>query len=342
VHLRAAGADAAPRGTLTIRGWTISDQLSRPDVDRIVDVPALSAEDERELKAGLLSHSSAAGRELGWAARDLAELKVGIAFGAGSLRGYAHIGVLDVLMRAGVPRDYVAGTSVGSAVATLLACGYDLERIGEILDDFSPNLFRLALPYRSLLSSRGINSYIRGFFGDTRLEDLTPPTAVVAADLLQQKEIVLRRGLVWQAVCASISIPGIYPAHRMGPYLMVDGGVLNPVPGSVVEQMGAGTVLAVNLLSGAMPAEHEAEAVPTVGRPPSAIVVMLRSIELMQSRMASEPHERTTIMIAPKLEPAAGAKLRRFSEGRRFIEDGRAAAEAALPRIAAALPWLRA
>ena len=104
---------------------------------------------------------SAAGRGIGWAARDLTGLKVGLALGAGSVRGYAHVGAIQVLREAGLDFDYIAGTSVGAAVAGLLALGNDHDEIAGILDEFSPSLFRLKVPYTSLLSDRGMRSYLR-------------------------------------------------------------------------------------------------------------------------------------------------------------------------------------
>ena len=77
-----------------------------------------------------------------------------------------------------------------------------------------------------------------------RIEDLPIPLALVAADILTQQEVVFRTGLLWQAVMASLSIPGVYPALWIGEHLVVDGGVLNPVPVSVAAEMGAGVVVA--------------------------------------------------------------------------------------------------
>ena len=117
--------------------------------------------------------------------------------------------------------------------------------------------------------------------------------------------------------------------------------MLNPVPVNVVAGMGADVVLAVKLGGGSIPPEHELDVMKAKGRPPSAIAVLMRSIETMQSRIAVEPGESaTTIMIVPKLD-TEGTKLRKFIEGRRYIADGEAAVEAALPRIVAALPWVK-
>lgn len=328
-------------GVLTIRGWTTGEESSRPDKDRrLVRVPSLVAEDERGLSTGLLPSDTPAGRAIGWAARDLSGLKVGLALGAGSIRGYAHVGVLEVLGDAGLEFDYVAGTSVGAAVAGLFVLKNDLTWVAHTLDDFSPNLVRLSVPYRSLLSDRGMRSYLRRIAGDTQIEDLPVPLAMVAADVLTQRELVLRRGLLWQAAMASIAIPGVYPAQRIGPYVAVDGGVLNPLPVNVAADMGAGTVIAVKLGSVAPHPEYDLRVEAASGRAPSALSVLMRSIEMMQRGIATEPTDATTITLTPQCDPG-GVGLRNMWEGRRYIADGAAAAEAALPRIAAALPWLR-
>ena len=171
-------------------------------------------------------------------------------------------------------------------------------------------------------------------------EDLETPLALVAADILTQRELVLRRGLLWQAVLASIAIPGVYPAQRIGPYVAVDGGVLNPLPVNVAAEMGAGTVIGVNLGSGAPLPEHEVDVSAASGGSPAVLGVLMRSIEMMQRGIATQPTDATVITIAPKLDPS-GVGLRNMKDGRRYIEDGLLATAGALPRISAALPWLR-
>ena len=328
----------SPDGVLAVRGWSTDTSL-RPHHDRVVCVPELDGDDLRAMQNGVLPASTAAGYALGWAARDLGGLKVGLALGAGSIRGYAHIGVLEALMRAGVPIDYVAGTSIGSAVAGLHALGQTPAEIADTLDEFGPNLFKLTVPLRSLLSNRGMRRYMQTLAPDVRIEDLEVPLAIVAADIRQQREVVFRRGLLWQAVLTSVSIPGIYPASPIGGGLLVDGGVLNPVPASVAARMGAGVVIAAKLGSRGVEPEYDLEAVPAHGTPPTTTAVLFRAIEIMQSRIDGDPADATVVNVSP-MSDLMGPKLRRFSEGRRYIGDGAAAAEDALPRLAAALPWL--
>jgi NTE family protein len=204
--------------------------------------------------------------------------------------------------------------------------------------------FRLAVPGASFLSSAGLRDALRAVDGQARIESLRIPLAIMAADVLTYQEVVFRSGLLWPAVLASMSIPGAYPAQRMGPYTLVDGGILNPVPSNVVAGMGADVVIGVPLVGGRTLTSVQPEAVVPAGRPPSVLEVITRSIEIMQNKISSATAAEATVMIAPVIAEAAGPGgwgLRNFSQGRRLIEAGAAATEEALPRLAAALPWLR-
>jgi NTE family protein len=303
-------------------------------------VPAFSDSDLAALRDGFLRNTTAAGEVIGHVARSLTGLSVGLALGAGSVRGFAHIGVLRVLERIGLRPDYVAGTSIGAAAGAIYAEGHDPEQAAAFFEACGKTLVRYGLPVRGLLSSRAFHAFIEKQSGERRIEDLPIPLALVAADLLSGHEIVFRSGLLWQAMVASMSMPGIYPALRIGEHFVVDGAVLNPLPVSVAASMGADVVIAVKLVGDTRRQTH-AEAIFASGRPPSAITVIMRSLELMQGRIATETPSVRTITIAPDLGDLSAGKLRNFSDGKRFIESGETAAEAALPRITAALPWLR-
>jgi NTE family protein len=342
IDLAAPGTSIPPRqeaAVRTIRAWSNVDDR-RPWRDGVTHLAAFAPEDERALHEGLRPIGTPAGGALGWLARDVAGLKVGVALGAGSLRGYAHLGVLTVLERAGVPIDYICGASVGGAVAGMYALGLDESERVKGLDGAGAAMFRPTVPVKSFLSTRALAAFINSLGAGRRIEDLAVPLALVAADLLTRREVVFRRGELGLAVVASCSIPGIFPAQPIGPYMLVDGGVLNPIPVTVAADMGADTVIAVKLGGATVPSVSEVEATVSRGRRSSALSVIVRSIEIMQSRIAPEASDATTIMITPELAEV-GAKLRKFSSGHVYIKDGEAAAEEALPRIAAALPWVR-
>jgi NTE family protein len=329
----------------TIRAWVGNTRpgANGPDQMGVIHVPALSPADEQALLGGVLPGKSGAGKALGWLARDLAGLKVGLALGAGSEKGYAHLGVLRVLAREGVPVDFVAGTSIGSGVAALLALGRDLEQIRAVVDRVGSAAFRPTLPTAGFLSSAGLRDGLRAALGEARFEDLLIPLAVIAADLTSGREVVFEHGLLWPALLASMSIPGVYPAVCMDRYALVDGGIVNPVPSNIVAGLGADVVIAVKLaIPAAIPLIGTAAA-EGKGRPPSFFQAIPRTIEMMQSKVFNESASAATILVEPLFTNTAmvGWGLRRFTQGQVYEVLGEEAVEAALPRIAGALPWIR-
>ena len=243
-----AGTPRVPERRLAIHAWVDRPVRRGPDARRDgLRSPPLSHIDRAELARGVLPTSTPAGVALGWVARDLAGLKVGLALGAGSYRGYAHIGILRGLVRIGLEPDYLAGTSIGAAVAGLYAMGHSAEESTGFLDTLNSVFLPQTLSRRSLLSNVALAAKIREICLETRIEELPLPLAVVAADLETGREIVFRRGLLWLAVLGSSAIPGIHPAVSIGPYTAVDGGIVNPVPSSAATAMGANKVVAVRL-----------------------------------------------------------------------------------------------
>jgi NTE family protein len=134
-------------------------------------------------------------------------------------------------------------------------------------------------------------------------------------------------------------VPGVFPAVRIGNRTLVDGGVVNPVPADVAASLGADVVIGVRLVHpGGIQSDEVSEEAD--GPIPSAVAAIMRSIELLQTRIAIESSV-PTILVTPEFGSLPAGKLRHFGEGRRFIAAGEAAVEEALPRLSAALPWLR-
>ena len=337
----AAATAPAGAGIPTLRGW-VDGPDARPR-DGVQDVPGLAAGDEALLAGGTLDLATPAGRAVGRLARELTGLRVGVALGAGSVMGFSHFGVFRSFEKLGVPLDAIAGTSVGAAAGCLTALGHDADAASDIFVECGKTLFRPTVSRKGIMSNRALRNFLRSVTPDDRIEELAIPFAAVAADLNTQREVVFKRGLLWQAVLASISIPGIYPPLRIGPYTVVDGGVLNPVPTTVVEDLGADVVVAVKLTTTTVDADLDAEAVQALrGGEPSAVTTIMRSIEIMQNRVAPPPSDKTTLMLVPKLTDVPTARLRAFKDGKSFEAPGEVAVEEALPRLRAALPWLRA
>jgi len=294
----------------------------------------LSSVDRDHVAVGALPPESPAGTALGATARTLLGLRVGLALGGGAIRGWAHFGVLRAFERSRIPIDFLAGTSSGAVVAALAAVPHTADEAVAKLEPVSSRMFRPRLARGSLLSSSGMRSALRAMFGDKSLEDLSVRLAVTATDLQAESEAVIRQGPLVEALLASCAIPGIYPPQPLGGRLLVDGGVLNPVPNNLVLELGADIAIGVRLTKPAAAAER----VPH-GRP-GVIDLIATTFQLMQGKIASEAASRARILVEPVFTDSAGFGLRKFAEGRRYIEVGEAAAEAALPRIAAVLPWV--
>lgn len=197
------------------------------------------------------------------------------------------------------------------------------------------------MPTASFLSNAGFRASLKRFVGELRIEEVETPLAIVAADIIRGQEVVFRSGLIRQAVLASCSLPGIYPPQCIGPYTIVDGGVLNPVPSNAAADMGADIVIAVKLNNIPVAPPQQSEARETMGHPPWVLNTIWRCIDIMYNKIEAVSARAATILISPTFKEGAGYGLRNFRAGRAYIAQGEQAAEEALPRIRAALPWLR-
>jgi len=178
---------------------------------------------------------------------------VGLALGGGSARGWSHIGVIRALAEAGIKIDYVAGTSIGAVIGSVFAAGTikDLEEVAVRLDwKQIAHLFDVVLPKSGLIDGRKVAGFIQDNLRKTNIEELSIPFCAVSTDLNTGEEVVIREGDIIEAVRPSISIPGIFTPVRNNGRILVDGGLVNPVPVSVVREMGADFVIAVDLSHG--------------------------------------------------------------------------------------------
>jgi NTE family protein len=176
--------------------------------------------------------------------------KVGLALGSGSARGLAHIGVIHAIEEAGITIDMVAGSSIGALIGAAYASGQlgtleqdfrgiDWKRMGTLLDP--------VFPRSGLIDGKKITEFVRAHVAVKDMRRLPVPLCVIATDLTNGEEVVLRDGDLVEAVRASISVPAIFSPVRHGGRILVDGGLANPVPVSAVRALGADIVIAVDL-----------------------------------------------------------------------------------------------
>ncbi|WP_289136548.1 patatin-like phospholipase family protein [uncultured Brevibacillus sp.] len=173
---------------------------------------------------------------------------VGVALGSGGARGFAHIGVLKALEAKGIEIDMLAGSSMGSLIAAVYANGIEPHMMGKLaLNLKRKHWLDLTVPTLGFVAGEKIKQLIRLLTHGKRIEELKRPLAVVATDIESGERVVFREGPVDQAVRASISIPGIFVPEKVGNRLLVDGGVIDRVPVTVIREMGADIVIAVDV-----------------------------------------------------------------------------------------------
>jgi NTE family protein len=178
------------------------------------------------------------------------KLKIGLALGSGSARGWAHIGVLRELERLGIQPDVISGCSIGALVGGAYASGHfdDLEAWVEKLTwKEIVGFLDMSVMRGGAIRGEKLLDFARQYMLEQPIESLDVPFAVVATDLENGREVWLKEGSLLEAVRASISLPGLFtPVKREGRWL-VDGGLVDPVPVSLCRALGADIVIAVNL-----------------------------------------------------------------------------------------------
>lgn len=204
-----------------------------------------------------------------------------LALGGGGARGLAHIGVLQVLEEEGLPVRAVAGTSVGAEVGAFLAVGMPLPELVSLATSFdwkrTLQLFLPDLPTGGLASGKNIIEFLNNSLGRERvIEELPIGYAAVAADLETGQQVVLDRGSLIDAVRASVSMPAVLAPYSLGGRLLVDGGVVNPVPFDVARTLFGGPVVAVAVNAGAL------TFTPQEWQPPASPLWRARARQLLQ------------------------------------------------------------
>lgn len=180
------------------------------------------------------------------------QLKIGLALGSGSSRGWSHIGIIRSLAQLGVVPDIICGTSVGSMVgASYVSNNIDkLEQWACSLTKFeAAKFFDINASLNGFVHIERFHQFLNDYIASDAalIEDCSKHYAAVATDLDSGMEVWLTKGSIIQAVWSSISLPGLFPAIKNNNRWLVDGGLVNPVPVSVCRAMGADIVIAVNL-----------------------------------------------------------------------------------------------
>jgi NTE family protein len=259
--------------------------------------------------------------------------EVGIAMSVGVAAGFAHFGVLDVLEEAGLPLDYVCGSSMGGVVALAYAKFGSAQRAAEIATEFGAANSKIRdadwLPRASLFAGRKGARAARELFGDDTLAQLMRPAAVVAADLVAGERVIIDSGSAAQAALATSAIPGLFPPVSAGSRILVDGGVVTRVPVDLLFRRRCAYRIAIRIAvqSPNAVAEREVEAArmrAAVAQPLGLRHVIGASWKLLGWWDSASQAQRADMVISVRT-PSHDAF--NFDSGSRMIELGKRSAE---------------
>lgn len=250
--------------------------------------------------------------------REIGERLIGLALGCGASLAIAHAGVLKVIEREKIPIDIVVGTSMGALMGALWASGMDADDIERIVNGFKRKmktfgLIDLTFPRIGLLKGRQVRRFLRSQFGDMTFRDLRIPFKAVACDIEKRQEVVIDKGSLADAIFASVAIPGVLEPIRINGRLLVDGGVVNPLPVNVLTRMGVSKIIAVN----ALPSPEDIQ--KSRKRMSNIFDVMINSMQASEYLLAEMSCQNADIAMHPVLPTV---EWYAFYEGSRFIKRG--------------------
>ncbi|OGM93084.1 hypothetical protein A2333_01005 [Candidatus Wolfebacteria bacterium RIFOXYB2_FULL_49_7] len=259
--------------------------------------------------------------------------KIGLALGSGGAHGLAHIGVIKALLDNNIPIDYIAGASSGALIGGLYAVHKDIDAVERIALTSDLNLltrFMFDVSTRGgLLSGSTVEQFIRDALDDVAFDALHIPFAAVATDIHTGEAVVLRSGDVSSAIRASISVPVIFEPVVHEGRLLVDGGLVMPVPVSLVRDMGADIVIGVNLDATCIHKEHAAE--------PNVRMIIEMTMEILRNNLSEAQAQTADITVSPQFDTKVLVGWGEFLHAKSLIEKGQDSMEAELPRLKALL-----
>lgn len=246
--------------------------------------------------------------------------RIGLALGGGAARGFAHIGVIQILEEQGIRPDLVVGTSAGSLVAAMYASGKSGVEMGSLAQSMDESgLTDWSFPGRGLIRGEALARYVRNQTGGLTIEQMKLPLGIVATDLSDGQPILFQRGDAGVAVRASSAVPAVFQPVKIGNKEYVDGGLVSPVPVRFARQMGADLVIAVDISS---PPDGNATG--------DALRMLLQTFAIMSRSINRFELKEAEVVMRPTLNGVSSAD---FTARMKAIQAGREAAIAALPQL---------
>ncbi len=248
--------------------------------------------------------------------------RIGLALGGGAARGFAHVGVIQVLEEAGLHPQLVTGTSAGSLVAALYASGktsQELRRVAETMEEAEITDWMMPILNRGALRGEALARYVNAQVSGRPIEQMKIPLGIVATDLRTGEAVTFRRGNTGSAVRASSAVPAVFQPVRIGEREYVDGGLVSPVPVKQAREMGANFVIAVDISSD-----------PEGNPAGDTFQILMQTFAIMGKSINTLALREAEFVVRP---PLSGVKSADFGARRRSIEAGRSVMLAMLPQL---------
>ncbi|MBP7280103.1 MAG: patatin-like phospholipase family protein [Leptospiraceae bacterium] len=263
-------------------------------------------------------------------ARKITGMRLGLALGGGAAFGLSQIGVLKVFERENIFVDIISGTSIGSLVGALWASGMSAADIEKATEEFKSlfNMFKLVdfsvMPQKGLIKGNNIRKFLEGFLGNKTFRDLPKELRTITCDINRREEVVMKDGLVVDAIMASTAIPGLFNPLIKGDMVYVDGGIVNPLPVSPLTIEGVQRIIAVN----AMPSPEDV--VLSNKKEQSIMDIFINSFYSLQYRLCKYSFQSSDIYMSPILPNSSWYEFYRAKE---FIELGEKVCEENIKEI---------
>ena len=248
--------------------------------------------------------------------------KIGLALGGGAARGFAHVGVIQVLEEAGLRPSLVAGTSAGSLVAAIYASGKtgaQLQQVAETMEEVAIADWTLPIFSRGVFRGEALARYVNKVVDGRLIESFPMPLGIVATDLNSGQAVLFQRGDTGTAVRASSAVPAVFQPVKIGGHEYVDGGLVAPVPVRFARQMGAELVIAVDISSA-----------PEANPANDTLQILLQTFAIMGKSINSFELQGADLVVRPAFTGLSSAD---FATRRRAIEAGREAMLKLLPQL---------
>ena len=252
--------------------------------------------------------------------------KIGLALGGGAARGFAHIGVIQVLEEAGIRPSLVVGTSAGSVVAAFYASGKtgaQLQQVAETMEEATFTDWTLPIFSRGMLRGEALGRYVSAQVNARLIERMPMSLGIVATDLHSGQGMLFQRGDTATAVRASSAVPALFQPVKIAGRDYVDGGLVSPVPVRYARQMGAELIIAVDISS---PPEANAAS--------DTLQILLQTFSIMGKSINDFELREADVVVRPLLAAVASSD---FGARRQAIQAGRKAMQSMLPQLRAAL-----